>query len=265
MNEIIITNPDMYFYTQQKSLEQRLEKVSLSGEEENSIVAEKTIKTIRDKVLGLFKIGDVINTLINWNDEIDKDIKEAKKEFLLTVYFNKQDHIEERLNSLKKLLTSPTGNTLFNKILRILDNSTPDLELTQHLAKALEHIAETNFSSLFEDHKYALNQIEMLTPQALTILSDSRNWPTWRMQSFSSNGGRITSEWLSDFVNLYSAKKNITENSMKVKISHSMNDLIKNRYIEALHFTSGPPGENQVNFAKVELTQIGQIVMKYIV
>jgi hypothetical protein len=48
---------------------------------------------------------------------------------------------------------------------------------------------------------------------------------------------------------------------MKAKISHSMNDLIKNRYIEALHMTN----LQKENFGKVELTQIGQIVSKYIV
>jgi len=261
MSEIIITKPELYFYTQQKSLEQRLEKVKLSEEEVESIVASKTIKTVRDKALGLFKIGDIVNTLINWNEEVDKDIKEAKKEFLLTTYFNKQDHIEEGLNSLKRLLTDPTGNTLFNTILRILDNSTPDSELTEHLAKTLKHIIETDFNSLFEDHKYALNQIEMITPQALTILSDNRNWPSWHMQSFVSNSGKITSDWLTEFVNLYSEKKNINENSMKTKISHSMNDLIKNRYIEALHMKNGL----NEDFAKVELTEISRIILKYII
>lgn len=260
MSDIVITKPDLYFYTQQRSLEQRLEMVKLSQEEEDAIVASKTIKTVRDKVLGLFKIGDIVNTVINWNEEVDKDIKDAKKELLLTRYFDKQDQIEEGLNSLKNLLTNPMGNTLFNKILRILDNSTPDLELTEHLAKTLKHIVETDFKSLFEDHKYALNQIEMLTPQALTILSDSKNWPFWRMKSFASNGGRITSDWLPEFVNLYSVKKNMTENSMKAKISHSMNDLIKNRYIEALHMTNA----QKEDFAKVELTEIGRIILKYI-
>ncbi|KAF5028224.1 hypothetical protein DSECCO2_661310 [anaerobic digester metagenome] len=192
---------------------------------------------------------------------MDKDLREAKKEILLTCYFDKLEQIEEGLNSLKDLLTNPVGNTLFNKILRILDNAAPDLELTEHLAKTLKYIVETDFKSLFDDHKYALNQIEMLTPQALTILSDSKNWPMWRMESFASNSGRITSDWLPEFVNLYSMKKNMTEYRMKAKISHSMNDLIKNRYIEALHMTN----LQKENFGKVELTQIGQIVSKYIV
>lgn len=264
MSDIVITKPDLYFYTQQKSLEQRLDIVKLSEEEEDSIVASKTIKTIRDKTLGLFKIGDIVNTLINWNEEVDKDIKEAKKEYLLSQYFDKQDQLEAGFNGLKILLTNPMGNTLFNKLMRILDNSAPDSELTEHLAKTLKHIVDSDFSSLFEDHKYALNQIEMLTPQAMTILSDCKNWPIWRMQSFTSNAGKITSDWMPDFVNLYSKAKNITQNSMKSKISHSMNDLIKNRYVEALHMTSGPPSQTHENFGKVELTDIGRIVLQYL-
>lgn len=261
MREIVITKPDLYFYTQRKSLEQRIENVKLTQEEENSILASKTIKTVRDKVLGLFKIGEVVSTLINWNEEVDKDIKDAKKELLLAQYFDKQDQIEERLNSLINLLANPMGNTLFNKILRILDNSAPDSDLTEHLAKTLKYIVESDFKSMFEDHKYALNQIELLTPQALTILSDSNNWPFWRIQTYMSNGGIITSDWLPEFVNLYSERKNIIENSMRTKISHSINDLIKNRYIEARLMINAKKEE----FAKVELTDIGRIIIKYLV
>lgn len=260
MDEIIVTKPEFYFHTQKISLEQRLENVKLNEEEEDAIVTSKTIKTIRDKALGLFKLGDIVKTVLNWNEEIDKDIKEAKKEFLLSSYFHKQDQVEYGLNRLKDLLTDPAGNTLFNKILRILDNSTPDVEQIDHLAKSLQYIVSTDFNSMFEDHKYALNQIEMLTPQALTILSDYKNWPFWRMQSFTSNNGIITSDWLPQFVSLYSATKNITDNKLSKKVAHSMSDLIKNRYVEARHMTN----VSKENFAQIELSEIGQIVVKYV-
>ena len=260
MDEIIVTKPEFYFHTQQKSLEQRLEKVVLSEEEEKAIVASKTIKTIRDKALGLFKLGDIVKTVLDWNEEVDEDIKEAKKEFLLSRYFDKQDEVEYGLNKLKELLTNPVGNTLFNKILRILDNSTPDIEHIEHLAKSLQHIVSTDFNSMFEDHKYALNQIEMLTPQALTILSDYKNWPTWEMQSFSSNNGIITSDWLPHFVSLYAKRKNIDDISLNKKVSHSMSDLIKNRYIEAKHMTNSL----KENFARIDLSDIGRIVVEYV-
>ncbi len=260
MDEMIVTKPEFYFHTQKISLEQRLENIKLNEEEEDAIVTSKTIKTIRDKVLGLFKLGDIVNTVLNWNEEIDKDIKEAKKEFLLSKYLDRQDHVEYGLNQLKNLLTNPVGNTLFNKILRILDNSTPDIEQIEHLVKSLQYIVSTDFNSMFEDHKYALNQIEMLTPQALTILSDYKNWPSWRMQSFSSNNGIITSDWLPQFVSLYSKIKNIADKSLSNKVSHSMNDLIKNRYIEAKHMTN----DLNENFACIELSDIGRIVVKYV-
>ena len=64
----IITSPELYFTAQKKTLELRIEEVNLSKEEEEQIVADKTIKTIRDKALGLFKVGEIINTVLNWNE-----------------------------------------------------------------------------------------------------------------------------------------------------------------------------------------------------
>lgn len=253
----IVTSPEIYFDTQKKGLDQRLEKVKLTKEEEDAIIASKTTKTIRDKVLGLFKVGEVINTILNWNEEIDGDIKEAKKEYLLASYFDKTDQTEDAIGKIKQFLTNPQGNTLFNKILSILDNTPPDIELTDHLATVLQHIVNSDFASLFEDHKFALNQIEMLTPQALTILSDYKRWPAWQLTSYSSNGPRLTSHWLPDFVNVYSASKGITDPSMKAKISHSMNDLIKNRYAEGMLTT-------QKLVAAAFLTDIGKLVVKYV-
>lgn len=261
MNEItnkdILINPEIYFDSQKKGLEQRLEKVILSKEEEDAIIASKTTKTIRDKALGLFKIGEVISTILNWNEEIDGEIKEAKKEYLLDSYFEKTDQTEDSIEKIKQFLTNPQGNTLFNKILRILDNTPPDIELTNHLASVLQNLVNSDFASLFEDHKFALNQIEMLTPQALTILSDCKNWPAWKLGSYSANGRRLTSHWLPDFVNVYASSRAIADESLKTKISHSMNDLIKNRYAEAML-------TNQELVAAVFLTEIGEIIVKYI-
>ncbi len=253
----IIQSPVVYFDNQAKSLDDRLENVQLSVEQENEIIADKTVKTIRDKTLGLFKVGDIINTVLNWNEEVDNDLKEAKKEYLMNSYFDKTDQTQDSVQKIKELLTSPQGNTIFNKILRILDNTPPDIELTEHLSNVLKNIVETDFISLFEDHKFAINQIEMLTPQALTLLADSRNWQAWKLTSYSSNGPRITSHWLPDFVNVYSASKGITDNHLKSKISHSMNDLIKNRYVEGML-------TQQKLVAAAFLTDIGKLMVNYL-
>ena len=253
----IIQSPDKYFDNQSKSLEDRLADVKLTLEQENEIVADKTIKTIRDKTLGLFKIGDIINTVLNWNEEVDSDLKEAKKEYLMNSYFEKTDQTEESIQKIKELLTSPQGNTIFNKILRILDNTPPDIELTEHLSIVLKNIVDTDIIGLFEDHKFAINQIEMLTPQALTLLSDHSNWPAWKLGGYTSNGARLTSHWLPEFVNAYSTSKGVTDSNMNSKISHSMNDLIKNRYVEGMLTQQKP-------FAAAFLTDIGKLIIKYL-
>lgn len=180
-----------------------------------------------------------------------------KKENLLASYFNKTDQTEDSIEKIKHFLTNPQGNTLFNKILRILDNTPPDIELTDHLATVLKHLVNSDFAGLFEDHKFALNQIEMLTPQALTILSDHKRWQPWQLTGYSSNGSRLTSHWLPDFVNVYAASKGITDPNIKAKISHSMNELIKNRYAEGMLTT-------QKLVAASFLTDIGKLVVKYI-
>ena len=253
----ILTSPDVYFKNKQKSLDERIQEVSLTTEEESNIIASKTAKTIRNNALGLFKIGEIINTFLNWNDEVDSELKEAKKEYLLAAYFDKTEQLKDSIQKIEQLLTNPQGNTLFNKIIRILDNTPPDIELTNHLANVLKNIVDSDFNALFDDHKFALNQIEMLTPQALTILSDFKNWPRWKLNGYSSNGPRLTSDWLPDFVNAYAATKNITDAKTKSKITHSMNDLIKNRYTEGILTT-------QELVAVASLNDIAKIIIKYI-
>ncbi|KRB54746.1 hypothetical protein [Flavobacterium sp. Root186] len=253
----IVTSPTEYFESQKKNLETRLQEIELTEEEKEKIISEKTIKTIRDKTLGMFKIGEAINTFLNWNEEIDSELKNAKKEYLLNSYFDKTEQSENSIKQIQQFLTSPQGNTLFNKIIRILDNTPPDIELTDHLANVLKNITNSDFIKLFDDHKFALNQIELLTPQALTLLSDHKSWPAWNLESYGSQGGRITSNWMPDFISGYSSTKNITDPNLILKITHSMNDLVKNNYAYA-NLT------NQSLVAAVFITDIAKIILKYI-
>ena len=115
----IILYPNEYFSLEETKLEDRLNSIVLTNEEEQKIAKNHSKQFLRNKILGLTKIGEVINEIINWNQAIDEDIKEAKKEFLLSQYFAKNDKNEESLSQLKDFLTNPEGNTLFNKILSL--------------------------------------------------------------------------------------------------------------------------------------------------
>lgn len=252
----IIGHPDHYFNAQGMSLDARLENVKLSDEAKEEISSQHTKKFIRDKTLGLFKIGEIVSEIINWNEAVDEDLKEAKKEYLLAQYFEQNDQNEEALFQLKRFLISPQGNTLFNKILRILDDSPPDMELSDHLSSSLQHIVSNGFSQLFEQHKYALAQIEKLTPQALTILADNRSWPLIKLGSYSASGTKVSSDWLVEFTQAYCQSKNIHDSGIITRVRHSINELISTRLIEA-HLA----GEKS---ARCTITQVGETLLPYI-
>lgn len=260
----ILTCPDYYFDTLKKGLDQRLDKIKLSKDEIEEIVLSKTIKTVRDKILGVFKIGEIVNTILNWSEEVDSDLKDAKKEYLLSLYFDRADEMETALEKIKELLTSPQGNILFNKVLRILDNTPPDIELTNNLARVLVHIVETDFSSMFEDHKFALNQIEMLTPQSITLLSDKNNWKSWELYPYSIVGGKLTTDWVFDFTRCYLQGKGINDENMNKKVSHSMTDLIKNKYVTEKLFEIQPFDPINPITVEIHLSDIGQMIYKYL-
>lgn len=252
----IIGHPEHYFNAQKKTLDARIDDVKLPDDVESEITANHTKKFIRDKALGLFKIGEIVSEIINWNESVDEDLKQAKKEYLLAQYFEQNDRNNEALSQINKFLTNTQGNTLFNKILRILDDTPPDLELADHLSSALKYMVNNSFSRLFEQHKYALSQIEQLTPQALTILSDRNSWPLISLGGYSSNGGRITSDWLMEFTQAYANSKGIDDSNVISRVRHSINELISGRLIEA-HLIA----ERQ---AKCSVTQVGELLIPYI-
>lgn len=253
----IIEFPSEYFSLQSSSFEKKLESIVLPKEDEENIIKQHTKNVIRDKVLGSFKIGELVNTIISWNEDIDNDIKEAKKEFLLAEYINKNQKNEYAIEELKSFLTNPVGNTLFNKILRILDNTPPDKELASHLSKALDFIIKSDFEKLFEQHKYALSQIEQLTPQALTILSDYKNFPLISLGTYTATGSRITSDWLEEFSVVYVKSKKIYDDMIINRVRNSINELISKRLIESYLL-----GEKQ---AKCNLTTLGNEIIPYII
>lgn len=252
----IIDRPDHYFNSQEITLGARLKEIKLSEEIEKGIQTDHAKEFIRDKILGFFKIGEVVSEIINWSESVDKDLKEAKIEYLLAQYFAKNDQNEEALLQIMSFLTNPQGNTLLNKIIRILDDTPPDIELSNHLSNVLRYIVNSRFAELFEEHKYALSQIEKLTPQSLTILADKDSWPPIKLGSYTASGSKITSDWLSEFTQAYCQSKHINDQGIVTRVQHSINELISMRFIEA-HLLKD---KNTGCF----LTQVGESLYPYI-
>ncbi|WP_010652038.1 hypothetical protein [Oceanobacillus massiliensis] len=247
-----------YLQVSGRTLDDRLEKITLSEQDENQIIREQGLKVTRDKGLSLLGfVGDVISTVLNWNDDVNQNLTEAKKMILLEQYFIKVDEQSKAVDMLSNFLKNPQGNTLFNKILRIIDDSPPDPELTGHLSTVLKKmIEEGNFEELFEQHRYALGQIERLTPQAITIIADYRNWPPIHLGASVSFGPKVTSDFYSEFTNAYSQLKGIGDVNKIKRIQHSVIEIQKLGLMEAYN------AKDQQTFC--QLTDVGKDLLLYI-
>ncbi|WP_210608029.1 hypothetical protein [Priestia flexa] len=254
----IAENTGDYLQVAGKTLDTRLEEIKLSNKEEKEIIKEKTLRTVRDKGLSLLgSVGDVISTVLNWNEEVNENITEAKKTVLLSQYFDKLDDQEEAITKLQGFLTNAQGNTIFNKILRLVDDSPPDEELMNHLSSTLKNIVEKGcFEELFEQHRYALGQMERLTPQALTILSDCHSWPLIKLGSYQSMGPKVSSDWYVEFTLAYCESKNIKDPMKRERIQHSIIELQRQGLVEAYLNSDG--------LAKSTLTRIGNDLVPYL-
>lgn len=252
-------HPENYLNVQVRTLDQRLESVKLTEEEARQISTSNTKKVIKDKGISfLGPVGQVVSAVLEWNENINNDMTEAKKANLLCQYFDKTDTLNNSLDELRSLLLSPQGNTLFNKILRLLEDSPPDRELTDHLATVLKNVVKKgNFESLFEKHRYALGQIEKLTPQALTIISNYKEWPLIHLNTSVSFGAKVTSDFYTEFTQAYSEKKGIHNQDIIARIQHSVIEIQRLGLMEAFKVETK-------NKTKCRLTDIGEDLLTYI-
>lgn len=122
---------------------------------------------------------------------------------------------------------------------------------------------------LFEKHKYALDRIGRLTPQALVILNDSDNWPQYKLGNYQSSSGVITSDWIRSFTPIYATTRGVTDEKKFRRISHTIKELLTDGLLR-----SRLPGQNDSrdyssvkeaeNTAIVEPTELGEEILSYI-
>lgn len=253
---MVISHPVEYFEYKERSLDEMIKGIALTEEEIKKIRDGHAIKTFDDKVLGKIPCYKLAKSLLVWNKEVDKEIKEAKKEVLLVSGLQKIESMAGDIDSIKRFIVNPSGNTLFNQLTKIIDGNPPDEELLEHLSSALAYIAMSDFEMLFNDHKYALAQIEQLSPHSLTIITDFKNWPSFNPGSFQSNGATISSDWLEAFATAYVQYKHIMNTNVIKLVKHCINDLISKRFVIATLQSE--------NTAAVQLTDIGQTIRKYV-
>jgi len=221
-----------------------LKGIDLSEEAVDAVLSE----TIGETILGLIPgVEKLVNFLGTYQEKLDN----ARLLILLKEFKEKHESSEKFQESLKKLLASPSGLNLLQKIVRIVNAGVMDLKLIKLLATTLKKISDSDFKEMFEEHNYALSQIEKLTPQALLLLSDNSNWPGINFSSTTTSGVTSGKGWDTCFATLYSNRKGMPNERARRRITHSINEL-KNNHLIGLEATHLP------------LTDIGEEIFKYL-
>ncbi|MFT8836874.1 hypothetical protein [Liquorilactobacillus satsumensis] len=216
-NEIdfIQNKPEEYIKVNGRTLEDRLSKVQLTLKQEKEITnssSKEAVKDVGKKIVSKIPIASTIAeaafVFMDWNKKIDQDLEDAKEKMLIEKYLNKADSQEIAIQNLKEAMTDIYGNTLINKVFKMLSEYPPDGDLLENLRRVLRNICELkNFKKLFSRHKFNLSLIEKLSPQALTVLMDAKNWPAFSMNARASFGGRINDNFQKPFMNAYASVK----------------------------------------------------------
>lgn len=251
-----------------QKIEDKLDTIILSEDEIQEISNKETSRTLFSAILESIGLGGVVKVL-ETSEKIEEKINDRKKSYLMASYFSEVDNIEEEILKLKKFVSDPAGNTLFNKIVRIVNANHPNKEYITLLSKVLKRITNSDFQKLFSKHIYALNQIEKLTPQALIVLADFENWPEYTIGNYASRGGIISTEWTENFSEFYTHYKGITDDDIKRRIAHSIKELLRNDLI--MSYIQGERDSKELSSVKessskanCDFTDLGKEIIEYI-
>lgn len=250
----VISDTAGYFDQKAKELDELLDQVQVPDQVKNGAMAGAVIDSAKEAAIEAIPfVGSAINKVLGWNDKVNEEIKQAKRDQLLIGYIQRSDDQAAALDKIKRLITSPQGNVLFNKLLWILDDNPPDPELIRHLSSALKHISDSDFARLFESHRFALDLIGRTSTAALAILSDSQRWPMFSMAMRTAAGSRVTNDWSPEFSRVYAAAIGLAHAQNRVQAS--VGELHRSGLLEA--HADGPG-------IRLRHSDLGSLLVKYL-
>lgn len=202
---------------------------SLKPEQTVGILAKATSETIISSI-------PVLNKLFEWTERIDQASREEKLKALLIEYIEYTVHFEslnDAVAGLKLLTSTRGGQTLFRKIIQIIDKGTEDIEWIRLLAMVLQRISETEFEKYFDAQMFILSQIDRLTPQALIILSKYDIWKKVNIQNTTTTSGKtVSGDWVSQATMFMRRYLNIKDLETGARVNHSFCELESSGMIE---------------------------------
>jgi hypothetical protein len=107
MQKSLVPRDDEFvdFSRHERTLEERLESIKIEPGAAEEEARKAGARLLRDKLYGLFKVPDIINTFLKWGEETDKAVKGIKREKLFEAYLNLSDSNEEAISQLKAFLS----------------------------------------------------------------------------------------------------------------------------------------------------------------
>ncbi|MEJ8403883.1 hypothetical protein WKI27_00800 [Brevundimonas vesicularis] len=189
-------------------------------------------KAARDALLSMAgPFGAFAASLLKAADDYHEGFRRKKVERVIARLYDRVGDLSATTYALQNLVTDPRGAVLFAKIGLILDDHPPDDELRDHLSSVLAWIIQSDWTALFKEHRFMVDLIRQLSPQALTVLASNAYWPTFSIDSFQSSNGIVTTKWDEQFAIAYGTPHGM--NRVEIgHLSHAVRELIRQDLVE---------------------------------
>ncbi len=195
-----------------------LDKIKLTPQETAGVLTSATVGTIASFIPG-------INKFFEWVERAGQISREEKLKILFKQYSANFDSIDDALSKLKLLITTRGGQTLFRKIIQIIDKGPEDEEWIQLLSRVLKNISNKEFEKYFEEEMYTLSQIDRLSPQALILISKYDVWRKVNIQGTTTTSGFTMGDWAPQVTRFLTAKIGGVSLHAGGRINHSFREL----------------------------------------
>lgn len=202
-----------------KELTDALEDVILSDEQKNEIVLAATVGTIADHI-------PIISSLVDWVDRVNRAEHEKRVELLLKEYVSYFADIQDAVSRLKFLTSTSGGQTLFRKIIQILNNGVGNDEWVSLLARTLKRIADSSIGEQFEKILYIIAQIDKLSPHCLILISRFDIWKKGDIQGTTTTSDQtLRGDWDQQIAGFFAREVGITDSEVILRLKHSFREL----------------------------------------
>lgn len=195
-----------------------LENIELESRQIAGVLAEATTGSIVSSI-------PVLNKMFEWMERVDQASREEKLKTLLAEYTGRFESVEDAISKLKLLAATRGGQTIFRKIIQIVDKGAEDKEWIRLLSIALRKVSETEFEKYFDAQMFVLSQIDRLSPQALILLSKYDIWKQANIQNTTTTSGQTMGDWIPQATMFMRQKIGVENLEVGARINHSFREL----------------------------------------